>query len=68
MSLEAWGDEGNVPSGPQDTQLWHDLAKLQVRLFAFHESHKSDFPNDEFSDAYERADLAIQDMFGQLEE
>ncbi|MGI9297062.1 MAG: hypothetical protein ACR2QC_04090 [Gammaproteobacteria bacterium] len=69
MSKEAWGDEGNIPASAQDTQIWHDLCEIQKRLFQFYADHNEyEFPNDEFVNAYKRADEAIQDMFEQLED
>ena len=68
MSLEAWGDEGDVPSGFRDTQIYQELCALQSALYRFYERNKSDIPNEDFSDAFKRADDAIQDMIGQLDD
>ena len=45
MSLEAWGDEGNVPANGRETAIY--LCALRVKVQKWQASNKNDFGNDE---------------------
>lgn len=47
MSLEAWGDEGNVPANGRDTAIYQELVDLRAKVQKWQQSNKDDFANDE---------------------
>lgn len=59
MSLEAWGDEGNVPENGRDTAIYQELCALRVKVQKWQQSNKNDFANDE---QIAKADLIIELM------
>lgn len=64
MSLEAWGDEGNVPENGKDTAIYQELLALRVKVAVWQKSNRNDFAND---DQLERSDRIIEKMDELLE-
>jgi hypothetical protein len=66
MSLEAWGDEGNVSESGKDTAIYQELLDLRVRLAKWQKSNLNDFANAaqiEKSDRIiEKVDELIDDL------
>ena len=47
MSLEAWGDEGNVPQHGRDTAAFQELSTIRDRLHKWTCDFKSELNPDE---------------------
>lgn len=63
MSLEAWGDEGDVPQHGRDTAAFQELSVLRTRLHKWTCDFKSELNPDEFekaAEALERIDDVIE--------
>jgi len=47
MSLEAWGDEGNVPTRWEDTAIKQEFEAIRSQLLKWSADNRKEFPNDE---------------------
>jgi hypothetical protein len=47
MSLEAWGDEGNIPSRWEDTAMRQEWDAMRVKFRKWVQNFHQDFANDE---------------------
>lgn len=68
MSLEAWGDEGNVPENGKDTAIWQELLALRVKVAAWQKSNKNDFANDEQTAKADRIIKQMDELLDELEQ
>lgn len=46
MSLEAWGDEGNVPQSAEDTAVYQEWLAILERTRKWKKSHEADVSSD----------------------
>jgi hypothetical protein len=63
MSLEAWGDEGLVPSHGRDTAAFQELSAIRDRLHKWTCDFKSELNPDEFNlcaEALEHIDETLE--------
>ena len=63
MSLEAWGDEGNVPSHGRETAAFQELSAIRDRLHKWTCDFKSELNPDEqdkSAEALERIDDTLE--------
>jgi len=63
MSLEAWGDEGNIPSHGRDTDAFRELNEIRDRLHKWARDFKSELGPDEVDksgEALERIDEVLE--------
>jgi hypothetical protein len=65
MSLEAWGDEGNVSESGKDAAIYLELLDLRVRLAKWQKSNMNDFANDA---QIERSDRIIEKVDALLDQ
>ena len=47
MSIEAWGDEGNVPIDGAATATYQEWLDVVSSAHTWWSKHKADFPNEE---------------------
>ena len=63
MSLEAWGDEGNVPQHGRDTAAFQELSAIRDRLHKWTCDFKGELEPGEFekaAEALERIDITLE--------
>jgi hypothetical protein len=63
MSLEAWGDEGDVPTHGRETAAYQELSVIRDRLHKWTCDFKSELNPDEFEkagEAVERIDETLE--------
>lgn len=69
MSLEAWGDEGNVPENGRDTAMYQDLIAVRTRFEKWMKDRKNDPLGSPEQEAFaERIDVAVNELLDLLAE
>jgi hypothetical protein len=68
MSIEAWGDEGNVSDNGKDAAIYLELLELRVRLARWQKLNMHDFANDDQIEASDRIIEKVDTLLDQLGE
>ena len=71
MSREAWGDEGDIATRWEDTQLYADFHEIKNRFFKFMNENKDGLPTVEMKVQLEMVshllELAEEDITGKID-
>ena len=61
MSLEAWGDEGNVATCWEDTAMRQDFDRVSHAFLLWKRNFRNEFPGPEFEAAIDAIDTALDE-------
>lgn len=64
MSLEAWGDEGDIAERGEDTQMYHDLLVVMEKWSAWRRQWKDEIPGPD----HEKLADAVSEALGEFQE
>ena len=67
MSLEVFGDEGDVPSHWDETAMRQEFDAIKFRWSEWQRTHRAEWPNDEFAKLMEVVDEALDEIGFQME-
>jgi hypothetical protein len=68
MSLDAWGDEGDVPSNGQDTMIWQELIKIRDKYHAWTVEFKHEYAGPEMQQKASETMDAIDELLELIED
>lgn len=67
MSLEAFGDEGNVPHRGEETQMYHDLLAVRERWSKWCREWRKELPGSDHELQADKVSDALDEMIESLE-